>query len=257
MNILFTICGRAGSKGIINKNIREFCGYPLAYYSLSAIDLVKLMHSSWYIDVVVNSDSPQLIHMMKNNPFLELEIIKRRSELSTDNVPKINVIYDCLKDMESRKKIKYNMVIDLDITSPLRTVSDINNLIEVHSKTNADVTTSVTNSRRNPYFNMLKKTTHGYKKVLESSFTSRQEAPILYDMNASLYAYKPEFLKSGKGVLEGYCECIHMYDTGILDLDHENDFELMQVLASYFYRKYPEFAEIQEHIKEVQDVSVN
>ena len=39
MNILFTICGRAGSKGIKNKNIRKFVGKPLPYYTISAIDL--------------------------------------------------------------------------------------------------------------------------------------------------------------------------------------------------------------------------
>ena len=39
MKILFTICGRAGSKGIKNKNIREFVGKPLPYYTISAIDL--------------------------------------------------------------------------------------------------------------------------------------------------------------------------------------------------------------------------
>ena len=39
MNILFTICGRAGSKGIKNKNVREFLSKPLPLYTLSAIDL--------------------------------------------------------------------------------------------------------------------------------------------------------------------------------------------------------------------------
>ena len=46
-------------------------------------------------------------------------------------------------------------------------------------------------------------------------------------MNASIYAYKPEYLKSERGVLDGYCEMVEMYDTGILDLDHEKDFELI------------------------------
>ena len=40
-------------------------------------------------------------------------------------------------------------------------------------------------------------------------------------MNASIYAYRPEYLRAGKGVLDGYCEAVEMDDTGILDLDHE------------------------------------
>lgn len=140
------------------------------------------------------------------------------------------------------------MVVDLDITSPLRAVKDIENLIDVEKETSADVTTSVTTARRNPYFNQVMKTEHGYKKVIESNYTARQQAPEIFDMNASLYAYSPTFLESGKGVLEGYCECIEMYDTGILDLDHENDFELMEVIAEYLFKNNRQFAEVYENI---------
>ncbi len=248
INILFTICGRAGSKGIKNKNIKDFCGYPLTYYSLAVIDMLKNTRKNCKVDVVVNSDSVKLLEMMKSNPFFEVDTINRTVELGGDSVPKIAVIYDCLSKMEERKKETYDMVIDLDITSPLRTVTDLNNLIDKHIETGADVTTSVTDARRNPYFNMVKRTEHGYQKVLDSNYTSRQQAPEMFDMNASLYAYKPDYLASGKGVLDGYCECIHMYDTGILDLDHENDYELMQVIAAYLYENKPEFAEVREHI---------
>lgn len=37
--ILFTICGRAGSKGVAGKNLKTIYGKPMVYYSLSAIDL--------------------------------------------------------------------------------------------------------------------------------------------------------------------------------------------------------------------------
>ena len=37
--LLITICGRAGSKGFKNKNLKTFCGHPLVYYSLSAAEL--------------------------------------------------------------------------------------------------------------------------------------------------------------------------------------------------------------------------
>ncbi len=81
--------------------------------------------------------------------------------------------------------------------------------------------TTVAAARRNPYFNQLKRTEHGFKKVVESNFTARQQAPEIFDMNASIYAYRPEYLRAGKGVLDGYCEAVEMDDTGILDLDHE------------------------------------
>ena len=39
--VLITVCGRAGSKGFRNKNLKNFCGKPLVYYTLSAAELFK------------------------------------------------------------------------------------------------------------------------------------------------------------------------------------------------------------------------
>lgn len=251
MNILFTICGRAGSKGIKNKNIRNFAGKKLPYYSLSAIDLfLKRTEIETDYDIVVNTDSKELMEMMKENPFREVEIIMRKPELCNDVVGKIEVIRDCFFQMRERMGKKYDIVVDLDITSPLRRVEDLENLIKKHWDTNADVTTSVTDARRNPYFNQLKRTEHGFKKVIESDFTARQQAPEVFDMNASLYAYNPEYLLTGKGVLDGYCECIEMKDTGILDLDHENDFALMEVIAEYLFETDDGYGEVKKNILE-------
>lgn len=250
MKILFTICGRAGSKGIKNKNIRDFLGQPLPYYTLSAIDLYKKMNTENAVDVVANSDSPELLKLMSENPFFPVFTIERCVELGGDNVPKISVILDCLDFMQNKSGSNYDMVVDLDITSPLRTKIDIDNLIKKQKECNADVTFSVTDARRNPYFNMVMKTEKGYTKVLKSNFTTRQQAPEIFDMNASMYAYNPQYLHEKKGVLDGYCECIHMYDTGILDLDHENDFELMEVIAAYLFKTRDLFREVSENFKQ-------
>lgn len=249
MNILFTICGRAGSKGIKNKNIREFCGKPLPYYTISAIDLfLKNTSLEFDADIVVNTDSKELIELMQKNNMRSVEIINRSDNLAGDLVGKIAVIEDCLNKIQERLNKEYDVVIDLDITSPLRTISDLEKLVSVHLETKADVTTSVVPARRNPYFNQVMRVGKGFKKVIDSNYTARQQAPEIYDMNASMYAYKPEFLKSGKNVLDGYVECIEMYDTGILDLDHVNDFEIMEVVAKYLYDTNKQFAAIRENI---------
>lgn len=248
MRILFTICGRAGSKGIKNKNMLDFVGKPLPYYTLSAIDLYLKRHTEIEYDIVVNSDSEALLQMLSENPMRKVELIARDPALAGDAVGKIDVISNCMKEMEARLGCKYDAIVDLDITSPLRRVSDLEQLIAVHLEKNPDVTTSVAPARRNPYFNQVMRTEKGVKKVIDSNYTARQQAPDIYDMNASLYAYSPAYLLTGKGVLAGYCEVIEMYDTGILDLDHENDFELMEVIAAHLFKKFPEYAEIRDNI---------
>lgn len=250
MKILFTICGRAGSKGIKNKNLRKFCGKYLVYYTISAIDLYLKKHPEIEYDIVANSDSMELLDLIEKNGLRKVERIVRDESLAGDSIGKIAVINDCLEKMTERTCTQYDMVVDLDITSPLRTVEDLEKVIALQLKKNADVTTTVATARRNPYFNQVKRTAHGVKKVIESTYTARQQAPEIFDMNASIYAYKPEFLKSGKGVLDGYCEVVEMYDTGILDLDHENDFELMEVVAEYLFKNSAGFREV---IKNIND----
>ena len=248
MRILFTICGRAGSKGIKNKNLRKFCGRYLAHYTVSTIDLYLKRHPEIQYDIVVNSDSHELLNLVSNNGLREVSQIVRDESLAGDSIGKIAVINDCLTKMEERQHYLYDMVVDLDITSPLRTVNDLEKVIETQIRTDADVTTTVATARRNPYFNQVKRTEHGIKKVIESNYTARQQAPEIFDMNASIYAYKPEYLRSGKGVLDGYCEIVEMYDTGILDLDHDNDFELMEVIAEYLIKTDAGFKEVSDNI---------
>lgn len=249
MKILFTICGRAGSKGIKSKNLRMFCGKRLAFYTISAIDLFLKKNTEIEADIVVNSDSLELLDILDSNGMRGVEKIVRDESLAGDSVGKIAVINDCLNKMEARTGCHYDMVIDLDITSPLRTVADLEKVVETQITKQADVTTTVATARRNPYFNQLKKTEHGYKKVIESNYTARQQAPEIFDMNASIYAYNPVFLRSGKGVLDGYCEVVEMYDTGILDLDHENDFKLMEVIAAYLFESDEQFGEVRDNIR--------
>lgn len=247
MKILFTMCGRAGSKGIKNKNVKDFLGYPLPYYTLSAIDLFINKYGSHIdYDIVVNTDSEELMDIMRKNPFRGVKITEREQALAGDAIGKIDVIADCYRKMSAY----YDMVVDLDITSPLRTIDDIKKVIDMHMEKRPDVTTTITSSRRNPYFNQLKETDHGYKKVIESTYTARQQAPRIYDMNASIYAYTPDYLCTGKGVLDGYVECVEMYDTGILDLDNENDLALMEIIAKYLFNTNDKFGHIYKNLKE-------
>ena len=244
MNILFTVCGRAGSKGIRGKNIRDFLKFPLPYYTLASIALYVKTNTEDTIDVVINSDSEPLLSMAQTNPFLTVHTVRRDESLGGDLVPKPAVINNSLSVMTERMGYTYDMVVDLDITSPLRRVIDIQNLVNTQKETRADVTFSVTDSRRNPYFNMVAQKNGWYKQVCDSDFVTRQQAPQIFDMNASMYAYDPAFLKTESRVLDGRCAIIKMVDTGVLDLDHEGEFELMEVIAKHFYDTDLQFGEI-------------
>lgn len=247
MNILFTLCGRAGSKGVKGKNARDFLNVPLVWYSMANIALyIEKYAGEDDIKIVLNTDSEPLKDLVRRVKDVPVTIIHREENLAGDKVPKVAVILDSLNKAEEVFAQKFDMVVDLDITSPLRTVPDVKNAIDRKKQRNdVDVVYSVAPSRRNPYFNMVKEENGFFCKAIPSNFTTRQEAPVFYDMNASIYAYSPKALREKEHAtfFNSGCDAVVMSDTGILDIDSEEDYELMQVIAKYLFENIESFKE--------------
>lgn len=234
MNILFTICGRAGSKGFKNKNLKEMNGVPLVYYTLAAIKGYMDRHTDDAVEVAVNTDSEPLIDIIKRQKALPIRFVERKEELAGDIVPKVDVIKDTFLACAD---FCADLVIDLDITSPMRRVVDIENIITEFNKGIYDLVFSVVEARRSPYFNMVENKEDGYyRKICKSQYTARQQAPKSYEMNASIYAYAPAFLhgKIEKTILDYNCGISVMPDYLVLDIDSEEDFQMMQYLHRYY-----------------------
>lgn len=248
MNLLFTVCGRAGSKGAKGKNVRNFCGVPLVWYTLAAIALYRERYPGDRIETVLNTDSQELARLCAETPVSPL-LLRRSPDLAGDSASKVSVIRDCLIRADKHWEIEFDLVIDLDITSPLRTVSDIRAAVEKKlARPDVDVVYSVVPSRRNPYFNMVREEGNFFVKAVSSSYTARQQAPDFYDMNASIYVYSPKALleKDLSTFFNDQADAVIMADTGILDIDSNEDYELMQVIANYLYNQKIYFREIQE-----------
>ena len=237
MNILFTICGRAGSKGFKDKNLKEMNGIPLVYYTLATIKGYIDKHVNDFVITAVNTDSRPLIELVNKQRSVSVVDVRRKDVLTGDLVPKVDVIKDTYLEC-----IKYSpdVVIDLDITSPLRRIEDIENVLDEYNKGSYDLVFSVVNSRRSPYFNMVeRKTDDFYHVICASNYTTRQQTPDSYEMNASIYAYKPSFLDGtiNKTILEYKCGIARMPDYLVLDIDSEEDFEMMEHLHLFFCEK--------------------
>lgn len=245
MKILFTVCARKGSKGLKNKNISDFLGYPICYYTLSAYNLFKKHNQDCVCKLALNTDSNELVEQF-NKTSIEFVHIQRTEELAGDRVGKIDVIKDTFIKMQE----DFDYIIDLDLTSPLRTAVDIRGVLQkLLDDEKADVAFSMTNSRRSPYFNQVKQYEDGYfKPVQNTGALTRQEVPAVYDMNASIYAYRPNFLKNAGKIFESKALGYEMKDTAILDIDNPDDKEFMEIIAEHFYTKYDEYREIKDGI---------
>ena len=235
--ILFTICGRAGSKGVKSKNVRLFCGKPIVNYTLEIYKKYKQKYANKRAYLAVNTDSKILIEQIEKYG-IECIFIDRKEELAGDVVSKADVILDTLIETEKKVGLSFDIIVDLDITSPLRNLSDVEGTIElVTNNQKCNFAYSVVESRRNPYFNIVCKNETGfYDRVIASNYTARQQVPACYDMNASIYVYSKEYLYDRRTVNRFALVWI-MQDSLVLDIDSENDFEMMELLAKYYWGK--------------------
>ena len=225
MKILCTICARGGSKGVKNKNIKILNGKSLIYYTIEQAKKTNLFNQ-----IVVSTDSIKIQKIAKkykaNCWFL------RKKTLSTDSAAKIPVIQDALLRSEKYFKIKYDYIIDLDPTSPLRSVNDIVLSFQKFISKKADLLITGCEAKKNPYFNMFEIKNNQIKLVKKNNnnFVSRQLSPKVYEMNASIYIWnRKSLLKSKKLFMKNMISYIMPYERSI-DIDSELDFKLVELL---------------------------
>lgn len=231
MKILITICARGGSKGIPGKNIKELAGKPLIYYSLkTANDFSKKYNA----DIALSTDADIIKEVVQNSGYNVDCSYTRPGKLATDSAGKIDAIVDLKEHIETRNHKSYDYVLDLDVTSPLRNVEDLEKALGImESNSMALNLFSVSPANRNPYFNMVEETGNGfYGLSKKAQFLTRQSAPKVYDLNASFYFYRKDFFEGNhKTVMTDFATIYEMPHI-CFDLDHPIDFEIMEFLVS-------------------------
>ena len=226
MRTLCTICARSGSRGVPNKNIKILCGKPLLAYT---IDYAK--DSDLFDFIVVSTDS-QEISDLSNKLGVDSWFL-RPKELSLDYSPKIPVIRHALKQSERKLKTEFKTIVDLDVTSPLRNRQDVEKCLEYFHKGNFDNMITGSASRRNPYFNMVEIKDSGIpvlSKKLDVSPKSRQEAPRVFDLNASIYIWKREVLIKEDNLITTKTGFYEMPEERSYDIDSSLDWQIVEML---------------------------
>jgi len=227
MSLLITLCARGGSKGIPGKNIRLLNEKPLIAYSIDVALRFATEHNG---TVALSTDDEEIMRVA--NDFGLTTDYKRPAYLATDTTGKIDVISDLLNYTEKKVGTLFNFILDLDITSPLRTYQDLEHAFGIIlPDEQAYNLFSVNNANRNPYFNMVEQKENGYfGLVKKGDFTTRQSAPGVYDMNASFYFYRRCFFSDSQKSAITDRSLIYIMPHICFDLDHQIDFDFMEFL---------------------------
>lgn len=228
MKILVTICARGGSKGIPGKNVKLLNNKPLLHYTLEvAFDFCKKFQA----DLQLSTDSEEILNCAALLGYKTS--YKRPGKLATDEVGKMDSIREAWKYAESHFGKAYDYVLDLDVTSPLRNLHDLKSALErLVSTPKALNIFSVNKASRNPYFNMVEEGNDGFVKLVKNlgEIKSRQDAPNVYDMNASFYIFSREYMEGDFFVSTTERSLAYIMPHICFDLDEPIDFKIMELL---------------------------
>jgi N-acylneuraminate cytidylyltransferase/CMP-N,N'-diacetyllegionaminic acid synthase len=225
MKILVTICARKGSKRVKNKNVRNLRDKPLIAHT---IETAKKWGKADRI--IVSTDSEEIAKISREYgaevPFM------RPNELSNDTAPKLPVIKHVLEYLMNEENEGFDLIVDLDPTSPLRTEEDIENAYNIMVQKKPLNLFSVCSARKNPYFNMVELDDKGYAhlcKSHESPVFRMQDTPSVYELNASIYMYWTKYLLDMKNVINNNSIIYEMPYERSIDIDSEIDFKIVQM----------------------------
>ncbi|MBR1598193.1 MAG: acylneuraminate cytidylyltransferase family protein [Lachnospiraceae bacterium] len=229
MNRIAIIPARSGSKGLKDKNIRVMNGKPLMAYT---IDCAK--ESGVFDKVLVSTDSTKYSEIAKQCgaevPFL------RSERNSGDQAGSWDVVREVLDKLAENGE-KYDEVMLLQVTSPLRRAEDIIKSIELLHEKGCDSVVSLTECDHSPIWCNTLPEDHNMDNFENKQYANlpRQSIPTYYRYNGAIYLVKQEVLYRddmfGKG-----CYAYIMPQERSVDIDTELDFMIAEVLINNLER---------------------
>lgn len=226
MRILYVIPARAGSKGLPEKNIKILGKKPLIEYSID-FALANMLDND---ELCISTNDSKVIEIVKAKgisvPFI------RPDSLASDDSSTQDVLIHALNYYESIDK-KFDVILLLQPTSPFRNQEDFTRLLSEFSS-EIDMVVSVKIAKENPYFSLFEEKSGGYlKKSKKGVFTRRQDCPLVYAFNGSMYLINIEALRNNKIGDFKKIKKIVMPEERSIDIDTFADW----VLAEYYLKK--------------------
>lgn len=223
MKILYIIPARGGSKGIPYKNIKLLLGKPLICYS---IDVARALTSD--ANICVSTDDDQIINVVEDYglkvPF------RRPSILATDTATTNDVLLHAIVYYESIG-IKYDVIVLLQPTSPLRSVKQLRNALDIFH-IDLDMVVSVKESHAASV--LCNDNFDGYLEMsLNKLSERRQNLNGYYEYNGSIYIINVERLKELS--LGGLIRKRKFLMDEMCSIDIDNEFDWM--LAEFILNK--------------------
>jgi YrbI family 3-deoxy-D-manno-octulosonate 8-phosphate phosphatase len=207
---------RSGSKGIKNKNIKEFNNKPLCYWTIKSASEAKLIDK-----VYVSTDSKKIIDLVESFNLPKVETFLRSGETSMDSSSTESAMLEIINNKNFDSD---SIFILIQATSPFTLSKDLDNAISKLKKGNSII--SVCDFKR---FVWDKNGPINYNYMRRNR---RQEQGGYYIENGAFYiSYVGDILKT-KSRISGQIEFQIMSEESSIEIDTQMDWDLAEYLFS-------------------------
>lgn len=220
MNILAVIPARAGSKRIPGKNKKILAGKPLIQWTIDAAKKVKGI-----TDIVVSTDDNDILLIAEKNGVIAYN---RKKELASDTANSVDVVIDIINNLEK----KYEFIILLQPTSPLRDNVDIEKAIEILKEKNADAIISVCESEHPvQWMNLLPEDCSLSNFLSPDNNKRSQDLEKYFRLNGAIYICRTSKILSEKTLfIKDNIFAYKMNRENSIDIDEEIDFKIAEII---------------------------
>lgn len=226
--VLALIPARGGSKGIPRKNIKILAGKPLIAWTIEEAKKSK------YIDRLILSSEDQEIIQVAKEFGCEVPFI-RPAQLAKDETPSIDVIINAVEWIEINQNQKFDILILLQPTSPLRNSNQIDAAIDDFvSDPRNKCLVSVKEVAESPFWMKIIDDDNFLRNFIlpKNNYKRRQDLPNIYILNGAIYIMRTaDFMNYKSFDVDNTIPFIMDKKTSI-DIDSEEDFVFAEMLLN-------------------------
>ena len=223
MNIAI-IPARGGSKRIIKKNIRKFCGTPIIEYTINA-----LKKSNLFEKIVVSTDDSEIAEVAEKNnaivPFI------RPKELSDDETGVLPVVRHAAKIINDEFKLNLQYVCCAYATAPLLDEMDIIRGLKVIEGNKSDFMVPITKF----HYPIMRAISITSDNLLEMTFPNilnkrSNDLDEYYHDVGSFYWASFKALIENKEILKSNTSYIKIPNYKVIDIDDQEDWKRAELM---------------------------
>ena len=230
---------RKGSKSIINKNLKNFCGKPLVSWVITALNNSKLVD-----EIIIASDYDEIIpetHLKK------VILYKRSFENAQDSSSTESVILEYISKNNLNDEDTFILV---QATSPFTKTIHFNEALEKFSRDNLDSLLSCVSFKRFLWTKESKPINYDFKNRLK-----RQDFEGQFLENGAFYISKVKSILKFQNRLSGKIGIYEMPEYTGIEIDEEDDWLIAEkIMNKYSLNVNQDFFKIKYVFSDVDGV---